>query len=112
MFLERTLALTKDGIYKGLRSYIIQEAHEGIKQKLPFYNELGKTGNSKRGLDTRETVHNEMYREANAELYSLPANHPDRGFLPQQLKVRLDFLHWAYTFRLNFESRQVEITEN
>ena len=56
------MALTKDGIYKGLRSYIIQEAHEGIKQKLPFYNELGKTGNSKRGLDTNETVHNEMYR--------------------------------------------------
>lgn len=55
MFLERAWALTEDGIWQGLRSYIIQEVQEGVKKKLQFYNELGKIGNSKWGLDTNDT---------------------------------------------------------
>ena len=110
MFLERTLALTKKGVWKCLSGHIIQVIHEYIQTKLPFYNELGKLGNSKDGLDTNRTWNNFTYWWKNKSLYSLPANHSDRGFLAQQLKVRLKILDRTCTFRLNFESPQVAIT--
>ena len=104
------MALTKNGVWKCLRNYIIQVIHEDIQSKLPFYNELGKLGNSRDGLDTKRTEKNFKYWRKNKSLYSLPANHVDRGFLPQQLKVRVVILEKKCTFRLNFESPRVEIT--
>ena len=77
---------------------------------MPFYNELAKTGSSKWGLDTNHTRSNELYFKAHAATYRLSANHVDRGFLPQQLKVRLALLGRTCTFPLNFESRRVGVT--
>jgi hypothetical protein len=73
---------------------------------------LGKLGYSKNGLDTNRTWKNIKYWWKHRALYSLPANHVDRGFLAQQLKVRLVILGRTCTFRLNFESPRVEITKD
>ena len=108
--MKRTWALTNKGIWKCLRGHIIQVIHDEIRTKLPFYNELGKLGYSKNGLDTNRTWKNTKYWWKHRALYSLPANHVDRGFLPQQLKVRVVILEKKCTFRLNFESPRVEIT--
>ncbi len=110
VFLKRTWALTTNGIWKCLRGHFIQVIHDEIQTKLRFFNELGKLGNSKDGLDTNRTRNNFMYFTKNRRLYKLPANHSDRGFLAQQLKVRVVILSRKCTFRLNFESPRVAIT--
>ena len=104
------MALADEGVWKCLRGHIIQEIHDYIQSKLQFYNELGKLGNSKDGLDTNQTRNNFKYWEENESLYSLPANHVDRGCLAQQLKVRVVILGRKCTFRLNFESPRVATT--
>ncbi len=104
------MALTKNGVWNCLRGHIIEVIHDYIQTKLPFYNELGKLGNSKEGLDTIRTWNNFTYWRKNKSLYSLPTDNVYRGFLAQQLKVRVAILSRNCTFRLNFESPRVAIS--